>query len=143
VWSREVGRQRAPLRSARLRGADVARTTVGSDRRRASRSESCCRYTSRSRNCRCRATRSGSYRRCAFESRNHRRRVAWELPLLCRRIREPLPPRLWIGEPPLSRLRIEKSSPPRLRIWDCPSIARQKATAAALGSRGTAASAHA
>jgi hypothetical protein len=69
MWSWEMGRQRAPLRSVRLREADVTRTPLGSHRRRTSRSESRCRCASRSRNCSGHATGSRSRRCCAFGSR--------------------------------------------------------------------------
>jgi hypothetical protein len=107
--------------------ATLERASLGSHRRRASRSESRCRCTSGSRNC------------CAFGSRSRRRHAAGEpLPLchrmreplsqwlrigeppLCHRMREPLSLWLQIGEPPPSCLRIRKSPPPQLRIWDRP-----------------------
>jgi hypothetical protein len=69
--------------------ATLERASLGSHRRRASRSESRCRCTSGSRNC------------CAFGSRSRRRHAAGEPLPLCHRMREPLSQWLRIGEPPL------------------------------------------
>jgi hypothetical protein len=109
----------------RCRGR-TSRAPLGSHLRRASRSGSRCRCASGSWNCRRRATRSGIHRR-----------ATGDMPPSCRRIREPLSLRLQIEETQSSRLWIGEPPPSRLRIWDRSSVARPEATAASR-SRGTA-----